>query len=35
MKVLQELLGMYQVPSIQSETLAKVAKDALCMQPAS
>ena len=24
-----------KVPSIHSETLAKVAKDALCMQPAS
>ena len=30
MEVLEELIGMYQVPSIGSETLAKVAKDALC-----
>ena len=30
MEVLEELIGMYQVPSIDSETLTEVAKDALC-----
>lgn len=30
MEVLEELIGMYQVPSIDSETLTKVAKDTLC-----
>ena len=30
MEVLEELIGIYQVPSIDSETLTKVAKDALC-----
>ena len=30
MEVLEEFIGMYQVPSIDSKTLAEVAKDALC-----
>ena len=30
MEVLEELIGIYQVPNINSETLAKVAMDALC-----
>ena len=31
MEGLEDLLGMYQDPSIDSETLAKVAKEALCI----
>lgn len=30
MEVLEEQIGLYQVPSIDSKTLAEVAKDALC-----
>lgn len=30
MEVLEELIGMYQVPGIVFETLTRVAKDALC-----